>query len=280
MIERPLVFEIAGESLLGILHDGTGGQREFGILIVVGGPQYRVGSHRQFVLTARVWAAAGFPVMRFDYRGMGDSTGEPRTFEAVHDDIGAAIDAMFRECPSLDRVVLFGLCDAASAILMYCKSDARVAGLIIANPWVRTPEGQARSYVRHYYRARLLQRSFWRKLLSGHLDAVMSLRGLLASWSRSRDVRSEGAGGFISRMRDGLATFPGPVLLLLSERDLTAKEFVDLCQEDPDWAKAAGRHLLTKVVVPKADHTFSTRAELERAAELSVAWLNSVLRQQ
>jgi len=47
-----------------------------GVLIVVGGPQYRVGSHRQFVMLARFLADHGVPCMRFDYRGMGDVSGE------------------------------------------------------------------------------------------------------------------------------------------------------------------------------------------------------------
>ncbi len=47
-----------------------------GVLIVVGGPQYRVGSHRQFMLLARYLAAHGVPVMRFDCRGKGDSEGD------------------------------------------------------------------------------------------------------------------------------------------------------------------------------------------------------------
>jgi len=52
-----------------------------GVLIVVGGPQYRVGSHRQFLLLSRRLAAEGHPVMRFDYRGMGDASGAMRGFE-------------------------------------------------------------------------------------------------------------------------------------------------------------------------------------------------------
>ena len=44
--------------------------RSLGVVIVVGGPQYRVGSHRQFVLLARQLAAAGIATLRFDCRGM------------------------------------------------------------------------------------------------------------------------------------------------------------------------------------------------------------------
>jgi alpha/beta superfamily hydrolase len=48
------------------------------VLVIVGGPQYRAGSHRQFTLLARSLAEQGFAVLRFDYRGMGDSTGAMR----------------------------------------------------------------------------------------------------------------------------------------------------------------------------------------------------------
>ena len=57
--ERGLVFRCAGEELVGILHPAPGAT---GVVIVVGGPQYRVGSHRQFLLLARRLAASGIPV--------------------------------------------------------------------------------------------------------------------------------------------------------------------------------------------------------------------------
>ena len=80
-----------------------------GVLIVVGGPQYRVGSHRQFTLLARDLAAQGIAAMRFDYRGMGDSEGALRNFDEVGDDVRAAVDAFFAALPSLKSVTLWGL---------------------------------------------------------------------------------------------------------------------------------------------------------------------------
>ena len=78
--EQAITFDCHGASLYGIASvPQQSGAR--GVLIVVGGPQYRVGSHRQFALLARSLAAQGIPAMRFDYRGMGDSVGEPHTFE-------------------------------------------------------------------------------------------------------------------------------------------------------------------------------------------------------
>ena len=73
--ERPLHFKCQDTSLIGILSmPEDSGKR--GILIVVGGPQYRTGSHRQFTLLARQFASDGIPTMRFDYRGMGESVPE------------------------------------------------------------------------------------------------------------------------------------------------------------------------------------------------------------
>ena len=96
--EHAVTFPCAGEQLLGIVAAPELPQAT-GVLIVVGGPQYRVGSHRQFLLLSRALAEAGYPAMRFDFRGMGDSTGELRDFEGVNEDIGAAINAFQAHCP-------------------------------------------------------------------------------------------------------------------------------------------------------------------------------------
>ena len=88
-----------------------------GVIVIVGGPQYRAGSHRQFVLLSRTLAAAGYPVLRFDYCGMGDSTGAQRDFTGVSADIAAAITTLQSRLPSVQRVALWGLCDGASAAL-------------------------------------------------------------------------------------------------------------------------------------------------------------------
>ena len=57
--EQTTAFACAGETLLGILAEPQT-PAHTGVVVVVGGPQYRVGSHRQFVLLSRALAAAGF----------------------------------------------------------------------------------------------------------------------------------------------------------------------------------------------------------------------------
>jgi alpha/beta superfamily hydrolase len=111
--DTSILFSCAGEQLLGILSQPELASAT-GVLIIVGGPQYRTGSHRQFVLLARALAEAGYPALRFDTRGMGDSGGEARNFERIDQDIAAAIDAIFQHCPQLQRVALWGLNSGSS----------------------------------------------------------------------------------------------------------------------------------------------------------------------
>src|SRR6185312_9356840 len=149
-----------------------------GVVIVVGGPQYRVGSHRQFVLLARALANAGIACLRFDYRGMGDAEGPFVGFTDVGADIGAAVDAFLARVPTLERIVLWGLCDGATASVFHAAADPRIAGLALFNPWVRTQAGEAKTALKHYYARRLADPAFWRKLAAGRLRWRDSARDL------------------------------------------------------------------------------------------------------
>lgn len=277
VVEQALVFNCAQEQLLGVasLPDSAG---PLGVLILVGGPQYRVGSHRQFLLLARRLAAAGIPAMRFDFRGMGDSDGAERDFAAVGDDIAAAIAAFFTACPGLRQVALWGLCDAASAALLYWQTtrDPRIAGLALLNPWVRSETGLARTRVRHYYRERLLQPAFWKKLFSGRLHWLRSLREAsnnlrLALAGRRQSASSDAS--FQARMASAMQHFPGPVLLVLSGDDYVAKEFRDWADAQAGWSNWQEWPHLTCHCIEAADHTFSSAPWREQVEQATLAWL-------
>jgi exosortase A-associated hydrolase 1 len=279
--EHPLVFECDGDRLVGILARPEGAPRA-GVLIVVGGPQYRAGSHRQFTLLARDLAAHGVASLRFDYRGMGDSEGDPRNFEAVDADLRAALDTFFANVPELDRVALWGLCDAASAALYYAHQDARVDGLALLNPWVHSPAGEARARLKHYYLSRLMQRSFWAKLLSGKLDIGASVGDLAQSAREAApgagaasappaDPR-HGSAGYIDRMLEGLRNYRGRVLFILSGNDLTAREFIDLSARDRRWKRACASPRVRRAVLPEANHTFSRRTWRDWVSEVTLSW--------
>ena len=275
--EKPLLFSCAGEQMLGILALPKV-PAEVGVVVVVGGPQTRVGSHRQFVLLARTLAHAGYAVLRFDYRGMGDSTGTQRAFDAVDEDIAAAIDALQAATPAIRRIVLWGLCDAASAALLYWQGtrDPRIAGFCLANPWVRSAATLARTQVKHYYGQRLISAEFWRKVVHGQVGVGRAVGGLLRSFRLSG--QSPAAGGsvlsFRERMLETLKDCVAPVLLILSRRDFVAKEFLETARSDPEWSAILTRPSLVRQDFSDADHTFSSaelRAQLEQA---TLNWLD------
>lgn len=266
---RALVFDCAGSQLFGVLHEPER-PAQTGVLLIVGGPQYRVGSHRQFVLLGRRLAQAGFPCLRFDYRGMGDSAGAFAGFEGIDADIRSAIDALIAGAPCVRRVVLWGLCDAASAALLYAPSDSRVAGLVIANPWVRSPHSEARARVRHYYLRRLFSGELWKKIVTGRFrlrDSAADLRATLAT-------RAEAAApGFVQGMLRGAQQFRGPLLLITSGNDLTAAEFLDRVKDSADWRTVLARSENACKHCAAATHTFSSAEWRAGVEEASIAWV-------
>lgn len=277
--ERGLAFDCRGEQLVGVVCQPAV-PCSTGVVIVVGGPQYRAGSHRAFVQMARQLAGEAYASLRFDCRGMGDSEGAQRRFDELSDDIGAAIDALQREVPAVKQVVLWGLCDAASAALLYLDDtahDARVAGLCLLNPWVRSETTLAQTRVRHYYLERLKDRAFWLKLLSGGVtrSAVAELLDSLRTMWRPRAAAPAAVLGFQQRMARAWQAGKMPLMLVLSGRDYTAKEFLQACGSDPAWRGALGRGRLHRVDIDSADHTFSDAADGAAVEQACVAWMNS-----
>lgn len=275
MTETAVVFPCAGEELLGIVSTpaAPAPASRHGVLIVVGGPQYRIGSHRMFVRLAWHFAESGVAAMRFDARGMGDSSGPRQYFEDFNADIGAALDAMFREVPTLRSVAIWGLCGGATAALLYVQGsrDARVGALALVNPWVRTDITQAVTHVKHYYLQRLLQGEFWRKLLRGGVAMAslgelwralrLTARATSAMHGAGKPQIGEGGSEDDLSMRmahawAGFAQTGGRTLLMLSERDYTAKEFLETANLHPIWQSNFAHPLARRIDLPDADHTF------------------------
>jgi exosortase A-associated hydrolase 1 len=276
--DETVLFDCAGDTLLGIV-TRPDTPCDIGIVILVGGPQYRVGVHRHYVLLARALAQEGYPVLRFDYRGNGDSGGERRNYERVSDDIAAAIDALQRCVPGLRHVAMWGLCGAASAALIYCHEvrDARVIGLALMNPWIRTEGSLAHTHVKHYYTRRLVQREFWMKLASGKVGSgALSefWRSLRLAWTSTGRPMAQGT--FQQRMAAGWHDYPGRILLLLSGRDFTAKEFLEYAAAQPEWKGAFSRPGLQRCDLPDADHVCSERIERARMHRLILEWLSGL----
>ena len=233
MIRRHVTFPCEGDTLAGTLDDAPGAS---GLLLVTGGNEIRAGAFAgQALLAARI-AAEGFPVFRFDRRGVGDSTGENRGFRDSGGDVTAALAAFRRECPGLRRVVGFGNCDAASALML--GAGAGCDALVLANPWTIEHDDGAPppSAIRERYAAKLRDPKELVRLATGKV----SLRKLAGGIGRAMRP-AEPPTSLAVDMAGGLARFAGPVEILLAERDRTAQAFLAAWDAaDPRLARCAG----------------------------------------
>lgn len=280
--ERGTVFYSGENRLVGI---AALPQRSasIGVLILVGGPQYRVGSHRQFTLLARSLAESGIPCFRFDYTGMGDSEGERQAFSDVQGDITVALDQFQKIAPEVKKIVVWGLCDAASVALMHAHAEPRICSLVLLNPWVHGGDYSPQVKLSHYYAPLLRGKETWLRFFTGKIHIRKALKEFFSdsvSLFRSAvglPLAVPARHSFVAEMLTGFLSFEGKTLFILSEQDLTAQEFVSLLGSDKKWATAMARPEVTTEQLSGADHTFSKKRWQEEMTELSLEWTKELV---
>ncbi len=278
--EQGVVFNCGEDRLVGIatIPDMTA---EVGVLILVGGPQYRVGSHRQFTLLARSLGEAGIASFRFDFSGMGDSEGQQCKFDETAEDVFAASDAFMEAVPGVSRLVLWGLCDAASSAMMFAHRHPKVTGMILLNPWVHGGKYAPDVKLTHFYRPFLSRGYKWRQLLSRRIKIIPTLREIGRDAQALVENRSfysslSSHQSFVQGMLEGLQRFQHGVMIVLSEDDLTASEFSSLITHDPQWKEATSSPAVSINTVLEADHTFSKTAWKEEVSQLTIKWVKGL----
>lgn len=242
-MRRLLTFACEGAELGASLDEAAGAT---GLLIVVGGSQTRVGSHRMFERLAMAVAAAGHPCLRFDRRGVGDSAGEDPGWRDSGPDIVAAAAAFRREAPGVTGIVALGLCDGAGALCLHAAA-AGVDELLLVNPWLveASENAPAPAALRRHYRERFTTVAGWRKLLSGSISYASAFRGIMRAGSKTQDATSK---ALAAALRDsGL-----PAAWILAEGDATAVAAAHELGKS-HWRGLADR----RTSVPTDSHTFA-----------------------
>jgi len=270
MMESPHPFTCAGEDLIAIYHspNSDGLCAGLGVVMVAGGAQYRVGSHRLYVQLARGLSAAGCAVMRFDSRGLGDSSGEWRGFEHIASDIADACRQLMKINRELRGVVLWGLCDGATAALLSADLVPALSGMILVNPWLENQQAQARTMLRHYYRRRLLSADLWRKVLTGAFSPAASWRSFMTFWRQRKRQDNQQASDTASRLIRAMTTWSSRLSIVIAEKDLTAQAYLDWFSSKNQSNRELSSIRIDTVV--NADHTFSYRDKREQLLQISL----------
>ncbi len=221
------------------------------MLIVSGGNEIRCGAHRGMARLAATLASAGVPVLRFDRRGIGDSTGDNSGFEGSADDISAAAAAL--RASGVDRIVGFGNCDAASALALF-HDTAGIDALVLSNPWTggsadALPQAAA---IRARYAERLRDPREWVRMLRGGVDFPKLISGLAKVARTPSEVD-----GLPLRMAAALRRSGVPGTILLAALDNTAIAFADA------WAKTSERPTVAIETLQSASHSYAGEGDFE-----------------
>lgn len=108
---RPLSFGPAGARLFGWYHAGAAPHRSTAAVLCAPIGAEAISAYGTYTELAERLAAEGFPVLRFDYHGTGDSSGrdeDPARVSAWRDSVLAAIETVKR-LAGAEEVALFGV---------------------------------------------------------------------------------------------------------------------------------------------------------------------------
>jgi exosortase A-associated hydrolase 1 len=240
-----LVFPCAGESLVGTLDEAAG---TTGLLIVTGGNEIRCGAHRGMAMLAARLAASGFPVFRYDRRGIGDSSGSNTGYAGSREDLLAAAHAFRSTAPNLTHLVGFGNCDAATSLAWWGR-EAGCEAVVLANPWVVEPASDLPppAAVRAHYAAQLRSPAAWVRIARRGVSLPKLARGLLSIAKPAAEAN------LTSRTLDAIRRWGDDATIVLARGDATAIAYAD----------AARRHGIAPrtVIIDTDSHSFARRGD-------------------
>lgn len=291
---------------------GAAGAREAAVLLCPG-IKTRVAPHRLYRKLAGSFLDRGIPVMRVDFRGLGDSEGEwpldsleaiYRSTELGHcvDDARSALDFLERQV-GIRRFIVGGLCGGAITGLHLASQDRRVVGLYgIGLPTTlhgagrkeldEIPRGELLAKRIRYLR-KALQPSSWLRLITLQSDFGLMRRILVDGTRRPRRKAGERPALSIPGApppnsppaADLNPALPGAVfamlnagcfaLLIFGENDRQRWDFEE--KFSGPWADALvpyGR-LLSTAVISGANHILGDPAAVAEANRVTGDWLEA-----
>ncbi|MGC9982342.1 MAG: alpha/beta fold hydrolase [Polyangia bacterium] len=242
------------------------------------GVVHRAGPHRLTVKLARRVALAGFPALRFDLSGLGDSRARSATtFEqAAVQDIRDAMDHL-EQTTKASRFVLCGLCSGADNSVRAALADPRIAAIALLDPYAyRTIGFHVRRLVR-----RASNPASW-QTLAARMGGVRRRFARQPRPALASDAESDGAPPrpMYGRPFPERSAFAADLRRIV---DRGAHIFIvysggmdELYNHAGQFKAAFRRYRLGERIrtefLPACNHTYTEIAQQRRLGDLLVAW--------
>jgi len=135
MQETPFFFPHQGHQLFGVLHQPEAPNGR-GFVFCHPFAEEKLWAHRVYVNYARELSRAGYAVLRFDYRGHGDSSGsfEDFTLESRLSDIACAVSTLQARVGGLEMIGLLGLRFGATLAALAANAQPNLKPLVLWEP--------------------------------------------------------------------------------------------------------------------------------------------------
>lgn len=298
-------FTFEGCRLAGSLHRPDRTTADLPAVVLFNqGPVDRGGAHRLYIKLACRLTSLGFPVFRFDARGIGESDGlfdgegeaplsVPMAYGLIQrgawvPDANAAIEFL-RQSHGIERVVLGGLCGgAATAFLAGARHPAVAAMFGIGTPLTFTastrrvsdmPQALIEQDTWDYLR-KLFKPAAWKRFLSFQTDyptlasvlATRIRRRLNPKWAEAGPSNDDDKvnGRLVEAINEAVRGRK-PVLMVYSENDYLWHEF----NEQSARFGARERLPMDLVTIPDANHTLTEEPWQESLFNALTKWLTA-----
>jgi len=255
-----------------------------GILLLNAGIVHRVGPGRLYVRLARRLAEIGFPVVRFDASGFGDTPVRPDNLPFDRSSVAETVEVMndLARRARVDRFMLAGICSGAVTSFKTALVDARVSSLVLMNARGFDESREWNAYVMSHgwwrdYCQKLLSPSRWWRFLTGktqyrRLIGVVLFR--LINLVKPVKAVSKVQAGLSGEMKT-LADRGVRMLLVHSHGDHGVDYLRAMMGRDA--SRLATEGIVEEHVIDGADHTFTRLDHQLQAVAVVERWAASLM---
>lgn len=217
----------------------------------------RMGTDRLFVEAADRLTKRGYLVLRFDYGGCGESTGDYGSggLDALIEQTRTVLDyAAGLDLVDLERIILVGHSLGGAVAVLTASRDSRVKSLVLWSP-VAHPFMDIRNII-GIKAMEEIERTGKSDYM--HYELTKQFTDSLAQFQPLTELRG----------------YNGDVLVVHGTADTVIP--VDYCflYQKMFWLRKEGN--CDKEVIMQADHTFSSKAEREHLFDITFRWIDAI----